>query len=163
MKDHAHAVATYQKAAQKFPNAPSVFYELGMCHGGEKEWDQAIRNLARAAELDPENRKIVDALGWMQARAGRYDDSLATFMKVHDEPEAHYKLAWMLQHLNEIDLCKQHLRAALDKEPGMQRRSAAGSTERPAGRRGAADLVYGAGRSRGARVAPRRRTTRRRP
>ncbi len=124
MKDHAHAVATYQKAAQKFPNAPSVFYELGMCHGGEKEWDQAIRNLARAAELDPENRKIVDALGWMQARAGRYDDSLATFMKVHDEPEAHYKLAWMLQYLNEIDLCKQHLRAALDKEPGMQKAQA---------------------------------------
>ena len=61
-----------------------------MCHGGEKEWDPAIRNLTRAAELDPENRKIVDALGWMQARAGRYDDSLATFMKVHDEPEAHF-------------------------------------------------------------------------
>ncbi len=60
----------------------------------------------------------------MQARAGRYDDSLATFMKVHDEPEAHFKLAWMLQHLNEIDLCKQHLRAALDKEPGMTKAQA---------------------------------------
>jgi len=124
MKDHSHAVATYQKAAQAFPNEPRVFYELGMCHGGEKEWDLALRNLARAAELDPENRKFVDALGWMQARAGRYDDSLATFMKVHDEPEAHYKLACMLEHLNQIELCKQHLQAALDKNPRMDKAQA---------------------------------------
>ncbi len=121
MKDHSHAVATYQKAAQIFPNEPRVFYELGMCHGGEKEWDLADLNLAHAAELDPENRKVVDALGWMQARAGRYDDSLATFMKVHDEPEAHYKLACMLEHLKEIDLCKQQLQAALEKDPRMEK------------------------------------------
>lgn len=124
MKDHTHAVATYQKAAQVFPKEARVFYELGMCHGGEKEWDLAVRNLAHAATLDPENRKIVDALGWMQARAGRYDDSLATFMKVHDEPEAHYKLACMLEHLNQIDLCKQHLQAALDKNPRMDKAQA---------------------------------------
>ena len=121
MKDHAHAVATYQKAAQAFPKESRVFYDLGVCHGSEKEWEPAVQNLSHAAELDPENRKIVDALGWMLARAGRYDDSLATFMRVHDEAESHYRLALMLEHLKEMDLCKGQLRAALDKDPQLDK------------------------------------------
>ena len=121
MKDHAHAVATYNRATQIFPNEPSVFFQLGVCHGGEKEWDPAIQNLSRAVQLDPENRRYVDTLGWMQARAGRYDESLNTFLKVHDEAEAHYRLALMLEHLKEIDLCRQQLQAALDKDPRMEK------------------------------------------
>ena len=162
MKDHTHAVATYQKAAQVFPKEARVFYELGMCHGGEKEWDLAVRNLAHAATLDPENRKFVDALGWMQARAGRYDDSLATFMKVHDEPEAHYKLACMLEHLNQIDLCKQHLQAALDKNPQMDKaqRCWPNSTPRRSPR---CNRLPTRSRPIPRRPRRRRRTTRRRP
>ncbi len=132
MKDHAHAVATYNLATKIFPNEPSIFFQLGVCHGGEKEWDLAIQSLSRAAQLDPENRRYVDALGWMQARAGRYDDSLNTFLKVHDEAEAHYHLALMLEHLKEIELCRQHLQAALDKDPHMDKaHDSAGPVERP--------------------------------
>ena len=68
LKDHSHAVAIYRKATQMFPNEPRIFYELGKCYGGDKEWEPAIQSLARAVELDPENRQYVDTLGWMQAR-----------------------------------------------------------------------------------------------
>jgi tetratricopeptide (TPR) repeat protein len=121
LKDHSHAVATYRKAASMFPNEPRVFYELGKCYGGDKEWQPAIESLTRAVELDPENRQYVDTLGWMQARVGLYDDSLATFRKVHDMAEAHYRLALMLEHLNQPELCKQHLQIALEKDPHQQR------------------------------------------
>jgi Tfp pilus assembly protein PilF len=121
LKDHSHAVATYRQAGQMFPNEPRVFYELGNCYGSHKEWEPAIHSLARAVELDPENRQFVDTLGWMQARASRYDESLATFRKVHDAAEAHYRLALMLEHLSQPELCKQHLRAALETDPHQER------------------------------------------
>jgi lipopolysaccharide biosynthesis regulator YciM len=124
LKDHTHAVATYRQAAQMFPNEPRVFYELGRCYGGYKEWEPAIQSLARAVELDPENRKYVDTLGWMQARVGRYDDSLATFRKVHDIAEAHYRLALMLEHLQQPELCKQQLQAALEQDSHQERAKA---------------------------------------
>jgi len=121
LKDHSHAVAIYGKATQMFPNEPRVFYELGKCYGSDKEWEPALQCLARAVELDPENRQYVDTLGWMQARVGLYDDSLATFRKVHDVAEAHYRLALMLDHLKQPELCKQHLLAALEKDPHQER------------------------------------------
>ena len=124
LKDHSHAVATYSKAASMFPNESRVFYELGKCYGGAKEWQPAIQALTRAVELDPENRQYVDTLGWMQARVGSYDDSLATFLKVHDIAEAHYRLALMLEHLKQPELCKEHLHIALEKDPQQERAKA---------------------------------------
>jgi tetratricopeptide (TPR) repeat protein len=124
LKDHSHAVATYRQATQMFPNEARVYYELGNCYGSYKEWDPAIHSLARAVDLDPENRQFVDTLGWMQARVGHYDESLATFRKVHDVAEAHYRLALMLEHLNQPELCKQHLRIALAKDPQQERAKA---------------------------------------
>ncbi len=121
LKDHSHAVATYRKAAEMFPNEPRIFYDLGKCYGGAQEWTPAILALGRAVDLDPENRQYVDTLGWMQARVGRYDDSLTTFRKVHDVAEAHYRLALMLDHLNQPELCKQQLLAALEKDPHQER------------------------------------------
>jgi tetratricopeptide (TPR) repeat protein len=123
MKDHAHAEATYDRACQMFPNEGRVFFEMGRCYGGEKQWDDAVKALAHAVELDPENRPYVDTLGWMQARAGHFEESLATFRKVYDEPEAQYHLALMLEHLNQTDLCRQHLQAALEKnhDPQVER------------------------------------------
>ncbi len=121
LKDHSHAVATYRRAAQMFPNEPRVYYDLGKCYGSDKQWEAAIQALARAVQLDPENRQYVDTLGWMQARVGLYDDSLTTFRKVHDVAEAHYRLALMLEHLNQPELCRQHLEAALANDPHQDR------------------------------------------
>lgn len=120
MKDHDHAIATYRKACQLFPNEPRVFFDLGGCYGGEKEWELAIPALTRAVELDPENRPFVDKLGWMQARAGRFDESLKTFRKVHDEAESNYRLALMLDHLHQTDKCRQLLQTALAKDPQLE-------------------------------------------
>ena len=124
MNDHAHAEATYRQAAQAFPKEARVFFEMGKCYGAQKKWDESIPALTRAAELEPENRQYVKTLGWTQARAGRFDDSLATFRKVYDEPEAHYQLALMLEHLGQKDLCRQHLEAALKDPRSMDKAKA---------------------------------------
>ena len=117
MKDHADAEATFRKAAQMCPNEPRVFFEMGRCYVGEEHWEPAIQAFSRAMELEPKNLSYVDTLGWVQARAGHFDDSLNTFRRVYDEAEAQYKLARMLDYLGETEQCRQHLQAALRAAP----------------------------------------------
>ena len=120
MKDYKHATATYQEALRRFPNEPSLWYQLGMCYAQQKEWEPAFQHLNKAMELAPESRMYANALGYALARAGRYDDSLAVFGRLQSEPEAHYNLARMLQHLNQTDLARQQLQVALQKDPEMK-------------------------------------------
>ncbi len=120
LKDYKHATATYQEALRHYPKEPSLWYELGMCYARQKEWEPAFQHLNKASELDPENRKYANALGYALARAGRYDDSLVVFGRLQSEPEAHYNLARMLQHLNQTDLARQQLQVALQKDPEMK-------------------------------------------
>ena len=161
MKDHTHAVATYRKAAQMFPNEARVFYELGMLPRRREGVGPGRPNLAHAAQLDPENRPYVDALGWMQARAGRFDDSLATFRRftTSRRPITSWPGCWTTSTRL---TCAAAPPGGPERTRRWTRRSAAGPTQRRAGRHGATDFLRGAGRSRGA-ARRRRRTTRRRP
>jgi tetratricopeptide (TPR) repeat protein len=120
MKDYKHATATYQDALKRFPKDPSLPYELGMCCARQKDWEPALEYLKKATELDQENRQYNNALGYALARAGRYDESLAVFERLQTEAEAHYNLARMLRHLNQMDPCRQHLQTALQKDPEMK-------------------------------------------
>jgi tetratricopeptide (TPR) repeat protein len=119
MDDHAHAVGTLQKALQFYPQDAKLWYELGMCHSRQKEWQPALEALGKAVERDPENRQYVNTLGYALARAGRYDESLACFGRVNGEAKAHYNLARMLRHMDQPELTRQHLELALQKDPEL--------------------------------------------
>ncbi len=120
MNDYKHATATYQDALRRFPKEPSLYYEIGMLYARQKDWEPALQSLTKAADIDPESRKYNNTLGFCLARAGRYDDSLKVFQRLESEQEAHYHVACMLQHLNETELAKQHVLAALQQNPEMK-------------------------------------------
>ncbi len=119
LEDYDHALATYQKALQVAPANPLVWYEEGMCYCRKKEFPNGAQALRKAVELDPENRQYADFLGYTLAIMGRYDESLACFAKVHPAAKARYRLALILEHLKQPELCKQHLQLALQLEPQM--------------------------------------------
>jgi tetratricopeptide (TPR) repeat protein len=119
MGDYEHAVGTYQQALQKHPKEAPVWHELGMCYAQQKQWEPAIENLRHAVELDPEQRLYNHSLGFCLTRSGRYDEGFAVFAKLEGEASAHYDVARMLHHVNEDQLCKQHLRQALRLKPEM--------------------------------------------
>jgi tetratricopeptide (TPR) repeat protein len=120
MKDYRRATATYLEAQRQFPKEASLFYELGMCYAQQKDWEKSIKNHGKAADMEPEKRLYNNMLGYTLARAGRYDDSLRVFERLESEQEAHYRLAWVLKHLNETELAKQQLLMALQKDPDMK-------------------------------------------
>jgi tetratricopeptide (TPR) repeat protein len=119
MQDHPRAVETYQKALKIAPKNASLWYELGMTHNYQKEWDPALRCLSQAASLEPENRDYVNTLGVVFARVGRYHESLDCFVRVGGEATGHYKLARTLQYLQQPELSRQHLDMALQMNPNL--------------------------------------------
>jgi len=55
VRDYARALAELEIAAPKLPNNPSVFATKGFIERRQGRWEEAIRNLERAIELDPRN------------------------------------------------------------------------------------------------------------
>lgn len=117
LQDSEHAVATLQTALKHHPKEAAVYFDLGMIYSRRKEWAPALDNLAKAAQLDPEKRLYVNTLGHAQARAGKPDEALKTFLRVNPEADAYLKVAQMMQHLNQPEACRQYLQTALQKDP----------------------------------------------
>jgi tetratricopeptide (TPR) repeat protein len=120
MDDYDHAVATLTAAAKEHPNSAAVYFELGMIYSSRKDWQPALENLGKAAQLDPENRTCVDTLAYALARAGRTDEALQVFLRVTTEAKAYYNIARMMQHMNQLEVSRQCLQISLQKDPQLQ-------------------------------------------
>jgi tetratricopeptide (TPR) repeat protein len=118
-QDYERAVAYYQRTVQIAPRNASVWYELGMTEKRAHAPEAALAHLQRAVALDPENPQMANTLGVVLAEAGRYDDALGAFSRVNGDAESHYKLARTLLRVNQIDLGRQHIVIALQKNPRL--------------------------------------------
>lgn len=119
LNDHERALATYRKVLEKHPRLAVVWHDLAMCQARRKDFVQAITCCKKAHELEPENRTYANTLGWLLARAGRFQESFALMGRLHGEAQAHYKMAQMLAHLKQPEQCRQHLQLALQKNPEL--------------------------------------------
>jgi tetratricopeptide (TPR) repeat protein len=113
------AVEVLGKAVKKFPKDASVWYDMGMVQGRRKDWPRALEALARATELDPDNRPYASTFGFTLARAGRYDEAVACFTKLYGEARAYYNVARMLEHLKQPELCRRYALRALELGPTL--------------------------------------------
>src|SRR5207249_11722910 len=69
--------------------------------------------------LDPSNRTYVKNLGFSLAKNGRYDDSLACFMRIMEEGQARYNLARLLHYEKQDDLSRLQIQMALQANPKL--------------------------------------------
>jgi tetratricopeptide (TPR) repeat protein len=116
---YGKAVEQYQKALKKAPKDGSIWFDLGMCYKHMQEWDKALDAIRKAADLDPENRDYANALAVLLARAGRYQESLDCFSRVSGPAMAQYKLGCTLRYLNQPELSRKCLEAALQENPQL--------------------------------------------
>jgi serine/threonine protein kinase/tetratricopeptide (TPR) repeat protein len=87
-------------------------------------FDEAIREMLRARELDPLSPSIMQSLGWAYYQARRDDEAIATYeMMVDTAPDMAYGLAtysWTLSHLGKSVEAVQKAERALQLSSGGQ-------------------------------------------
>jgi Flp pilus assembly protein TadD len=69
------ALKLYRAAIEIFPGAAALYDGLSCCAGHEGDHDEAIAAAERALQLEPENQKFVNDLGWSLLAAGRLEEA----------------------------------------------------------------------------------------
>jgi TolB-like protein/Flp pilus assembly protein TadD len=67
------------KAQRALPNNARIFYFLGLINRREGRWEEAIRNLERAVDLDPRNASMITDLAYTYFELRRHAESIAMF------------------------------------------------------------------------------------
>jgi Flp pilus assembly protein TadD len=118
------------------------WYQRGMQLLGDGHPAAAAMLLARAAEVEPDSRSILEALARAQYDAGRYAESMAAFTGLiavsPTDDYAHFGLGLAASRAGELGLAAEHLALAVAMRPdlghyaralrGVRARQAAGST-----------------------------------
>ncbi len=118
MGDHDQAVVMYRRALDAAPKDAALRNQFGWYEAQCKDWDEAIAAFREACRLDPDNHQYPKTLAFTLARAGKMDESLACFKSAGlSNAEAHVKLALMLHHVGQDDLCRRHLAQAIAENP----------------------------------------------
>lgn len=76
-RDYARALAELAIASQTLPNSAEVYSMGGWIARRQGRWEDAIKNLEKAAELDPRNPKILNGLSVLYDLLRRYDEEIA--------------------------------------------------------------------------------------
>jgi len=72
--DYDGAVAELKIARQTLPNDPQIFYLTGLIQRRQAHWEDSIRIFERAADLDPRNFELLQAIAGNYATLGRYPE-----------------------------------------------------------------------------------------
>jgi TolB-like protein len=67
------------KAQRTLPNNTRIFRILGFIDRRQGRWDEAIRNLERAVDLDPRNAITIIELGWTYSWLRKYEEAIGMF------------------------------------------------------------------------------------
>jgi Tfp pilus assembly protein PilF len=120
LKDYDKAQAAYDRALKQHPKNSLLWFEQGQCHHKQKLFGKAADAFRKAADADPENRDYAKHLGLALAQAGRTQESVQVLSKLYGEAQGHYKVALILERLDEPDQARQQLQLALQRDPMLQ-------------------------------------------
>ncbi|HVF71380.1 MAG TPA: tetratricopeptide repeat protein [Chthoniobacterales bacterium] len=78
-RDYTRAFQELALARRRLPNSAEVFSLAGSIARRQGRWDDALRNLEKAFELDPRNAKIVNSLSIVYDLLRRYEEEAGVF------------------------------------------------------------------------------------
>ena len=86
--DEATATENYRRALAANPNYPLAWFNWGVLHLRQRQWNTAVRNFERARELDPTDVMTATNLGRALIEARRYERAVAVLASaVSREPD----------------------------------------------------------------------------
>jgi TolB-like protein/Tfp pilus assembly protein PilF len=76
-RNYDRARAELTKAQRTLPNNAQIFQFLGLIDRRQSRWDEAVRNLERAVDLDPRNQDVLNDLMDTYFNLHRYEETIA--------------------------------------------------------------------------------------
>src|SRR5204862_5153863 len=77
LRDYAGALAQLEIARRALPNDPRLFQLIGLILRRRGQQEEGLRNLQRAAELDPRNLYTLQQIALSYQLLGRYAEAIA--------------------------------------------------------------------------------------
>lgn len=122
--DWAVAEGQHRLAVNLNPNYATGHNWYGFHLAMIGRFDESIKEMLRARELDPLSPSIMQSLGWAYYQARRFDESIATFENMLNAmPDLAYGLAtysWTLRHVGKTDEAVRAAEKALGLSSGGQ-------------------------------------------
>ncbi len=92
-RDAAKAIADFRAVLRDQPNVVKIYENLAHAHLLNSEYEQAIDNMQRAVELEPDNRQLREHYAGMLMQMNRIDAAIEqyqTMVRAEDRKEADY-------------------------------------------------------------------------
>jgi serine/threonine protein kinase/tetratricopeptide (TPR) repeat protein len=122
--DWGVAEAQHRLAVSLNPNYATGHNWYGFHLTMAGRFDEAIKEMLRARELDPLSPSIMQSLGWTYYQARRFDDAIATFQNMLNvAPDLGYGLgtySWALRHVGKVEEAVERAEKALELSSGGQ-------------------------------------------
>ena len=122
--DWAVAEGQHRRAIEINPNYATGHHWYGFHLTMVGRFDEALKELLRARELDPLSPSIMQGLGWCYYQARRFDEAITTYQNMLEAvPDFSYGLAtysWTLRHAGNADEAVRVAGKALDLSSGGQ-------------------------------------------
>jgi TolB-like protein/class 3 adenylate cyclase len=80
-RDYDRALAEFEEVLRRAPNSAEAHGDIAFIQRRRGQWEAALANLRRAAELDPENHVLVVDMADTFLAMRRYDDAAAAFLR----------------------------------------------------------------------------------
>jgi TolB-like protein/class 3 adenylate cyclase/Tfp pilus assembly protein PilF len=110
-RDYSRARQQLAIARRSLPNSAELFSLTGYIDRREGKWDDSLRNLERAAELDPRNFKVLNDLSVLYDLLRRYDDKEKLYdriIAINPAQTNYWQLFRAATELEKGDLRKAH-------------------------------------------------------
>jgi tetratricopeptide (TPR) repeat protein len=117
--DSSSAQAVFEQALKADPRDPRLWFEVGMCQGRADDWNSAVLAFQNSCDLDPANRQYSTTLGFSLARIGRYEEGFVALARHNGEARAHYDLARLLLHQQQLPGARQQASLATQLDPSL--------------------------------------------
>ena len=109
-RDYTRAFQELALASRTLPNSAEVSYLAGTIARRQGRWDDSVKNLEKAYELDPLNQRIVGGLSKVYDLLRRYDEETALFDRTAAANPSSRNYAQMVHA--QIELQRGDLKAA---------------------------------------------------
>ena len=111
------AIAQYRAAADRWPESAMSLNALGYTLADRTDnYREAEKLIRKALEYDPESAAIIDSLGWVLFKQGKYEEALVELQRAYERLDDHEVAAHIVETLVALERRDEALQVLVDAE-----------------------------------------------